>query len=317
MQVTALGEVLIDFTPAGSSAAGNVQFEQNPGGAPANVLAALAKLGVETAFIGKVGSDQFGRYLLDTLTGCGIDASGVVLDAEANTTLAFVHLAADGDRTFSFYRNPGADQLLKPEEVNTALIENSKVFHFGSISMTHQPAADATRRALQAAKAGGQLVSFDPNLRPALWDDLERAKEIIREGLAASDIVKLSEEELVFLTDDEQLDRAARRVASEYNIQLLLVTLGEKGCYYLLGDTAGSVPSYKVKAVDTTGAGDSFLGGFLYKLLEDGRALTLWSEEELAAALSFACAMAALVTTKKGAIPAMPSKEEIEALLGS
>lgn len=314
-EVTALGEILIDFTPAGRSEQGNPRFDQNPGGAPANVLAALAKLGKRTAFIGKVGTDAFGDHLLETLTQSGIDASGVVRSGEAHTTLAFVHLNEEGDRSFSFCRNPGADVLLKPVELRLPNIENAKAFHFGSISMTHEPAASATREALRIAKDKGLLISYDPNLRIPLWPDLEQARSRIKEGLSYADVVKLSEEELVFITGTEDLESGSRQIAEQFQVKLLLITLGEKGCFYRFGSQTGRIPGFPVKPVDTTGAGDAFLAGVLYGLLEREQLLKDLTEMELQQIISFANAMGALATTRKGGIPAMPDLQEVKALV--
>lgn len=312
--VVALGEVLIDFTPAGRSEQGYPRFEQNPGGAPANVLAALAKLGRRTAFVGKVGEDAFGIQLGEILQQCGVDISGLVRSAQAHTTLAFVHLNGEGDRSFSFCRNPGADVLLEPGELKRELIEGARIFHFGSISMTHEPAASATREALRIAREKGIPVSFDPNLRLSLWPDPETAKQRIREGLAWADAVKLSEEELHFLTGTEDLEAGSERIAEDYQVKLLLITLGEKGCFYRLGGRSGTIPGFRVKTVDTTGAGDAFLAGVLYGLLNREGLLQDLTEMELQQIIVFANAMGALATTRKGGIPAMPGLEEVIAL---
>jgi fructan beta-fructosidase len=313
--VSALGEVLIDFTPAGKSELGNPRFDQNPGGAPANVLAALAKLGKRTAFIGKVGQDAFGAQLADVLSQSGIDISGLVRTAEAHTTLAFVHLNDEGDRSFSFCRNPGADVLLKPGEILRGNIEGTKIFHFGSISMTHEPAASATIEALRLAREKGILISYDPNLRIPLWPDLEQAKQRIEEGLSYADVVKLSEEELDFITGTDDLEAGSLRIAEQFQVKLLLITLGEKGCFYRLGGRCGRIPGFKVKQVDTTGAGDAFLGGILHGLLERGELLQGLTEMELQQIIVFANAMGALATTRMGAIPAMPCLQDIHKLM--
>ncbi|MFD0670844.1 PfkB family carbohydrate kinase [Cohnella sp. GCM10027633] len=311
LDVTSLGEVLIDFTPAGSSGNGNARFEQNPGGAPANVLAALSKWGKKTAFIGKVGDDPFGRFLTDTLEACGIQTKGVVRTVEASTTLAFVHLDERGDRMFSFVRNPGADMLLTDKDVDYTIVGKSKIFHFGSISMTNEPASTATIKAVIVAKANGAVVSFDPNLRFPLWNTLEHAKDKIRIGLTYTDVLKISEEELAFLTGTNDLVQGSQSIFREYGVRIILVTLAEKGCFVRNGDVAFSVPGFPADAVDTTGAGDAFLGGFLYQLLERGCRIDDLSESDLYAMTRFANAVGSLVTTKKGAIPAMPALTEI------
>jgi len=315
--ITALGEVLVDFTPSGTSDQGNRLFESNPGGAPANVLAAAAKLGKKTAFIGKVGDDPFGTILLETLKRCGIDTQGIIVSQEAHTTLAFVHLDEAGERSFSFYRKPGADMTLKSEEVDGERIRRSKIFHFGSISMTHEPSRTATISALAQAKSGGSLVSFDPNLRRPLWDDLSQARASMMEGLSYADVVKLSEEELEFIVGTKDLERGSQYIADTYDVKLVLVTLGEKGCFYRFGPDTGEVPGFQVSTVDTTGAGDAFFGGMLVRLLEKGGRLEQISVTEMEGMIAFANAAGALATTKKGAIPAMPNMEEIRKVLGT
>ena len=314
--VVALGELLIDFTPAGRSKNGNQLFECNPGGAPANVLACLAMLGKKTRFIGKVGDDQFGHFLRDVLTEKGICTKGLVLDAEANTTLAFVHLREDGDRSFSFYRKPGADTRLQPEEIDEALFD-APIFHFGSLSLTHEPARSATLEALRLAQEKRMLVSYDPNLRPPLWPSLEEAKRQMLAVMDQADIVKISHEELEFLIGSSDLEAASAELYHDYGLKLLLVTLGKDGCYYRLGDFSGHVPGFTVYAVDTTGAGDAFLGGMLYEVLRRRKDLDAWTATELADSVRFANAIGALVTTRKGGIPAMPSLQEVEGFLAN
>lgn len=312
--VVALGELLIDFTPAGSSENGNVLFECNPGGAPANVLACLAKLNKQTSFIGKVGDDQFGYFLREVLIDNGISTEGLVMDTQVNTTLAFVHLQEDGERSFSFYRKPGADTNLKPEEVKDAML-NTRIFHFGSLSLTDEPARSATIAALRYAKAKNVLVSYDPNLRPPLWSDLDEAKAQILRVMDQVDIVKISGEELAFLTGCEDIQLGSEKLCQEYGLRMLLVTLGKAGCYYQLGDLSGRVSGFEVETIDTTGAGDAFLGGMLFQILERDKDLTKWTAEDISTSVQFANAIGALVTTKKGAIPAMPNRSEIDQLL--
>lgn len=312
--VVALGEVLIDFTPAGSSENGNVLFECNPGGAPANVLACLAKLHKQTSFIGKVGDDQFGQFLRDVLINKGISTEGLVVDTQVNTTLAFVHLQEDGERSFSFYRKPGADTNLKPEEVKEAML-NTRIFHFGSLSLTDEPARSATLAALRYAKAKNALVSYDPNLRPALWPTLDEARTQILRVMDQADIVKISGEELAFLTECEDIQLGSEKLCQEYRLSMLLVTLGKEGCYYRVGALSGQVPGFEVRTIDATGAGDAFLGGILFQILERDKDLTQWTAEEIWTSVQFANAIGALVTTKKGAMPAMPSRSEIDQLL--
>ena len=314
--VVALGELLIDFTPAGKSENGNMLFESNPGGAPANVLACLAKLGKRTSFIGKVGDDEFGHFLRQTLIDKGIAAEGLVMDPEVKTTLAFVHLQADGERSFSFYRNPGADTRLKPEEINAALFD-ARIFHFGSLSLTDEPARSATLAALEFAKDKRLLVSYDPNLRPHLWPNLDEARTRILAVMDQADIVKISGEELEFLTGSKDIEQGSTRLCQEYRLRMLLVTLGKDGCYYRLGDLSGQVPSFRVNTIDATGAGDAFFGGMLFQVLQRAKEIDQWTAEEMAMSIRFANATGALVTTRKGAIPAMPNLHEVEQLLAS
>jgi len=315
--VTALGELLIDFTPAGLSEQGNICFERNPGGAPANVLACLSRLGGKTAFIGKVGDDMFGNHLADTLEKHNIDVSGLKLSKDAKTTLAFVQLNDSGDRSFSFYRNPGADTTLKPEEVEYELISRSRVFHFGSLSLTDEPSRGATIEAVKFAKEKGCTISYDPNLRPALWKSLDMALQEIIFGLGFCNILKISEEELEFITGETCLEKGSFNIYKTYGIGLILITMGSIGCFYRHGDKTGSVKTFsECKTIDTTGAGDAFLGGFLYSLLylSDGN-LSEIRQETLESMILFSNAVASLSTTKKGAIPSMPELCEVKRLL--
>lgn len=316
LDVVALGEVLIDFTPAGTSPGGNALFECNPGGAPANVLACLANLGRKTAFIGKVGDDQFGVLLRRVLAEKGISTTGLVVDGEVNTTLAFVHLGEDGERFFSFYRKPGADTRLRPDEVEDAWLD-AAVFHFGSLSLTHEPARSATLAALKKAQEKGMLISYDPNLRPPLWANLNEARRQMLAVMGQANLVKVSREELEFLTGQSDLQEGSAQLCQDYGLRLLLVTLGKDGCFFRRGDITGQVPGFKVKAVDTTGAGDAFLGGMLHEFLRRGKPLEEWGQEDLESSVRFANAIGALVVTRKGGIPAMPSLSEVEDFLVS
>lgn len=315
--VTALGELLIDFTPAGKSASDNQLFERNPGGAPANVLVALSRLGKKTAFIGKVGRDQFGHFLKETINNLNIETSGLVLDAQVNTTLAFIHLDSHGDRSFSFYRNPGADIMLNEKEINFDLIKHSKIFHFGSVSMTAEPARTANLKAAEYARQSKVLVSYDPNFRRPLWNNLETAKEVMLQGLALADILKVSEEELEFLTGTSDITDGSKLLQQYGNTQLIFVTLGINGCFFRLGDQTGLVPTYSVSTVDTTGAGDAFWGGVLYKITERKNLLLDLTTNELNEIADFGNAMGAVTTTKKGAIPAIPDLKQIRQFMNS
>ncbi|MBP2001914.1 sugar/nucleoside kinase (ribokinase family) [Paenibacillus shirakamiensis] len=309
--ITAIGELLVDFTPYGLSELGQPLFERNPGGAPANVAAAIVKLGRTAEFIGKIGDDAFGQGLKSVLDARGVGTAGLILTKEANTTLAFVHLDDQGDRSFSFYRHPGADQLLREEEIPYAILDASSIVHFGSVSMSDEPSRGATLAAVRYARQKGLRISYDPNLRSALWGSLDEAKQWILEGMKYADIVKVSEEELEFLTGSTDLEKGSRLLAGPFATELLLVTLGDKGSYYRAGELVGLVPGNLVQAVDTTGAGDAFFGGLLYGLLEDGRKVNYWSSSELERLLRFANATGALATTRKGGIPAMPTLEEV------
>ena len=311
--VIALGELLIDFTMNGQSEQGNNMFEACPGGAPCNVLALLNKMGKKTAFIGKVGKDQFGALLRDTITEAGIDASNLMVDENVNTTLAFVHTFPDGDREFSFYRNPGADMMLTADEVNPEVVKDTKVFHFGTLSMTHEGVREATKKAVETAKANGCLVSFDPNLRPPLWSSLDLAKEQMEYGFGKCDILKISDNEIQFVSGKEDYDEGIAYLQETYNIPLILLTMGKDGSRAYYKGMRVERPGFSVKAIETTGAGDTLCGSSLNYLVDhDFENLT---EEQLGEMLTFANAAAALVTTKKGAIKAMPVKEEVLELI--
>ncbi|MCM3632108.1 carbohydrate kinase family protein [Paenibacillus camelliae] len=323
MDVIALGELLIDFTPAGVSQQGQQLFERNPGGAPANVLAALAKLGRTTAFVGTVGNDAFGSYLKETLHAANINVDQLIVTDEAPTTLAFVHLDDGGDRSFTFYRKPGADQMLRTEHIDYPLLATAKVFHFGSLSMTQEPSRTATLQAAAYAREHGVLVSYDPNLRLSLWRDAEHAKEAILDGMQYGDIVKISEEELLFLTETEDVKLGSRLLLNQFNnIKLLLITFGAAGSYCVTGassddrELSATHTGFKVNAIDTTGAGDAFFGGVLYWLLTEENVVELqWTEDKLHKMLAFANAMGALTATGKGAIPSLPTLEQAKAFI--
>lgn len=312
--VIALGEMLIDFTLNGKSGQGNNLFEANPGGAPCNVLAILRKLGKKTAFIGKVGNDQFGRLLKETIEEAGIDSSCLLMDEEVHTTLAFVHTFPDGDREFSFYRNPGADMMLREEEVDEEVLKQARIFHFGTLSMTHDEVRSATMKAVKADKDNGLIVSLDPNLRPPLWSSMELAKEQMLNAMQYCDILKISDNEIQFVTGVEDYDEGIRIIRERFQIPLVCLTLGKEGSRAYYKDMRVEVPGFvQENVVDTTGAGDTFCGSVLNYVLEHG--LEELSEEDLKEMLTFANAAASLITTKKGAIRSMPEKEEIEKLI--
>lgn len=317
VDVTALGEALIDFTPMGHSGSGTPIYEQNPGGAPANVLVALSKLGIRTEFIGKVGNDPFGHHIQKVLQQYGVGTSGLVYTNDAVTTLAFVHLDEHGERSFSFCRKPGADMLLQPDEVKHDLIQQSKIFHCGSISVTHEPARSATLSALDCAQEHGVLISLDPNLRKPLWQDLQSAKESISMLMNYADVVKLSQEELAFLTGTTDLVEGSKSICSTFGVQLLLVTLAGKGCFYRYGQFTGHVPGYVSEVVDTTGAGDAFTGALLYEIIQVGGQLDDITEPDLQQMIAFANAAGASVVARRGAIPAMPYIEDIRKVMTS
>ncbi len=313
--VVALGELLIDFTENGTSAQGNPLFEANPGGAPCNVLAMLSKLGRSCGFIGKVGDDMFGAQLSQAVEQAGIYIEGLIKDREIHTTLAFVKTLEDGDRDFSFYRNPGADTVLTPEEVPEAMVSNTKIFHFGTLSLTQEPVRTATQKAVGLAKASGALLSFDPNLRPPLWKSIEEAREQIAWGLSQCDVLKISDNELEFMTGELDYGKGAAMLRAEYpNLRLVCVTAGADGSYSYWKDLSVYQPACKLGGViETTGAGDTFCACVLNDILEYG--LESRTQEDLCRMLAFANTAAYLVTTKKGAIRAMPTREQVQALL--
>ncbi len=314
IDVTALGEILIDFTPCGKSPAGQRVFEQNPGGAPANVLTCLSKCGRKTAFIGKVGADMHGEFLKSVLADNGICTDGVITDSDVFTTLAFVALSDSGERSFSFARKPGADTCLSQEELKEELIRDSKVFHLGSLSLTTEPAKSASFRALEVAKESGCIVSYDPNYRAPLWDSKESAIEGMRSVLSYVDVMKLSDEETELLTGRPDPKEAAE-VLFDKGVSVVAVTLGAEGALVCTKEGGVTVPGYKANMVDTTGAGDSFWGGFLHKLLESGKRPEDVTLEEAAAFAKYGNAVASLCVEKRGAIPAMPTLDEIAARL--
>ena len=308
IDIVALGEILIDFTPSGVNDQGIALFARNPGGAPANVLAMNNRLGGTSAFLGKVGADGFGRYLRQTLTGCGIDASGLVEDISIPTTLAFVQLNEQGDRSFSFYRKPGADLMLTASEIRRDLIDQCKIFHFGSVSLTGEQCRSACLEAAAYAKQQGKRISFDPNYRPLLWDSEAEAREQIMRGIALADILKVSEEEMLLITGTDDLEKGSAMLL-EMGPSLVLVTMGEKGAFYRNRTHVQMIPTYPVKAVDTTGAGDAFVGAMLWCLKD--LPVEEISHRDLSQMVDFANAAGSLTTTKGGAIPAQPTLEEI------
>ena len=313
--VVALGELLIDFTEHGLSEQGNPLWEANPGGAPCNVLAMLSKLGRKTAFIGKVGNDVYGRQLRTVVSEAGIDTSTLLDDPSVHTTLAVVHTFENGDRDFSFYRNPGADMMLSANDLPMSMLQNCRIFHFGTLSMTHEGVREATVQAVQYAKACGAIISFDPNLRPPLWSSLAEARTQIGWGLKHSDVVKIADNELEFLTGETDFDKGAAILREWFpNIRLLNVTAGPEGSYCYYENTRVYVPAFLFGGtIETTGAGDTFCACVLHDVLKNG--LDDRTEESLTNMLRYANAAAYLVTTKKGAIRSMPAPEDIDRVL--
>jgi len=313
--VVALGELLIDFTENGTSAQGNPVFEANPGGAPCNVLAMLRKLDRRCAFVGKVGNDMFGHQLKAVAEEAGIDMGALRMDDAVHTTLAFVKTYEDGDRDFSFYRNPGADMMLTEDELPMDMIRDTRIFHFGTLSMTHGTVRQATKTAVMAAKEAGAIISFDPNLRPPLWDSLNEARAQMLWGLSQADVVKIADNEIEFLTDTSDYEKGAQLLRERFpGIRLLNVTAGANGSYAFCGDRKIFVPSFLLGGtIETTGAGDTFCASVLDFVLAHGT--DGLSKDELRAMLRFANAAAYLVTTRKGAIRSMPERGLVEALL--
>ncbi len=312
--VTALGELLIDFTEYGMSEQGNPVLEANPGGAPCNVLAMLSRLGKKTAFIGKVGDDMFGNQLESALLETGIDTTGLKRDDKTHTTLAFVHTREDGDREFSFCRNPGADVMLSEEDIEEELLENCRIFHFGSLSMTHDTSRRATIKAVSLAKKHGAVLSYDPNLREALWEDLEEARKQISFGLENCHILKISDNEVQWLTGESDYDKGIRSIQETYDIPLILLSMGKDGSRAYTKEIRAEQAAYlQSGTIETTGAGDTFCACVLNYILENG--WKAFSKEELEEMLRFANAAASIVTTRKGALRVMPQKEEVEALM--
>ena len=312
--VVALGELLIDFTENGTSVQGNPVYEANPGGAPCNVLSMLNRAGKKTAFIGKVGQDIFGKRLKAVLEETGIDVSNLIMDADVRTTLAFVETFADGDRDFAFYRNPGADMMLREEELDTDLLKNTRIFHFGTLSMTHEEVRNATKTAIRVAKESGALVSFDPNLREPLWKSLDEAKEQVAYGLSQCDILKISDNEIRWFTGEEDFDAGIAKLRGEYDIPLIMLSMGKDGSRAYYKDLRVEVaPFLQENTIETTGAGDTFGGCCLYHVLKYG--LEHFDEAKLKEMLTFANAAASIITTRKGALRVMPTVDEVERLI--
>ncbi len=308
--VIAIGELLVDFTENGISEQGNPLLEANPGGAPCNVLSMLQNLGKKTAFIGKVGQDAFGRMLIEVVKEQGINTDNLLIDDAVPTTLAFVHTEKDGDRSFSFYRNPGADMMLRWNDIHKELLGDTRIFHFGTLSMTDEQIAETTKKAVQEAKNADALISFDPNLRPLLWNDLEDAKRQIWYGISQCDILKISDDEITFLTGTNDIDAGVTKILERYRPALICATMGKHGSKaYYKGESVFCAPFLREDTIETTGAGDTFMACVLNAVLEKGTEAL--SDEDLMKMLNFANAASSIITTRKGALKVMPQKQEI------
>ena len=313
--ITTFGEILIDFTWQGVNEDGQTLFAQNPGGAPANVAVSATKLGAQTAFIGKVGKDMHGEFLKSVLEKEEVNTDGLLLDENYFTTLAFVNVAENGERSFSFARKPGADTKIEKEEINVDILDQTKIFHVGSLSLTEQPARETTFYAIRRAKEKGSIISYDPNYRASLWKDEETAEEQMRSLIPYVDIMKLSDEESELMTGEKDVEKAAQ-ILFQKGVKIVAVTLGSKGAYLYCKEGGAQVPGFASKSVDTNGAGDSFWGGFLYCISKDGRNPERFTLDELKEYVRFGNAVASLCVEKKGAIPAMPLLADVEERMG-
>lgn len=308
--VVALGELLVDFTENGISEQGNPLLEANPGGAPCNVLSMLQNLGKKTAFIGKVGADAFGQMLIQAVRAQGINTDNLLTDDVVHTTLAFVHTDREGDRSFSFYRNPGADMMLRWDEVHQEMLGDTRIFHFGTLSMTERQIGNVTKKAVERAKSEGALISFDPNLRPSLWKSLEDAKDKMWYGIGQCDILKISDDEIYFLTGTQDINRGIEIILSRSNPRLVCATMGKNGSKaFCNGKSVFCEPFLRNDTIETTGAGDTFMACVLNTVLEKGLEALL--EKELLEMLRFANAASSIITTRKGALKVMPEKNEV------
>lgn len=310
--IISLGEALIDFIPLDEN---NTTYQKSPGGAPANVAVGLSRLGVKSTFVGKVGEDVLGRFLIDTLKDYGVRTNQMLMTPDVRTGVVFVTNGEDGERSFDFYIDPSADRFLQADDIEEEDFVSHKILHFGSVSMISSPAKEATHHAVKTAKENGLLVSYDPNLRLGLWDSEENARETIKSMISAADVLKISEEELEFITGEKEIEAGVEKLKS-YDIPFLIITMGSEGSYVFVGDTHQHVKAMKVRAVDTTGAGDAFVSAILYSLHEysgDIESLTL---EEAVRMARFAAVSGALAASTKGAMTALPSLEEVNDHLG-
>ena len=312
MKLCAFGELLIDVTPYTTSDKGYPVSEFNPGGAPANVAVACVNLGQSASFIGQVGNDHFGNFLKQVLKDKQVDTEGLLLSDDYLTSLAIVNLGKDGERSFSFYRKQGADTMIEMQDIFRKKIDEADIFHVGSVSMSDEPSRSSTFACLSYAHKQNKLISYDPNLRELLWDDIQEAKTQILKGLTYAHIVKLSEEELAFLSDSTDVEQSARTLCTKYKIPLLLITFGSKGSAFLFKDSYRLVEPFIVEAIDTTGAGDGFLGGFLSQLMSKTLNLDQFSIDEIENMLRFANACGAYATLTKGAIGSLPTLKDLQ-----
>ncbi|MCK8817721.1 aminoimidazole riboside kinase [Natroniella sulfidigena] len=310
--VITLGEALIDFIPLDKT---NTKFKKNPGGAPANVAVGVSKLGAKASFVGKVGADLLGQFLQETLQNNGVNTEGMILSDQAKTQLVFVTLDQSGERSFEFYAETSADALLSKDELSEGLFKNNKIFHYGSISLINEPARSATEYAVELARKNDLLISYDPNLRLSLWDDAQKAKEGIVSMLGTTDILKVSDEELEFITGETNIESGSKVLADKYDIPLIIVTCGSQGAYYYYQEQLYFIPAMKVETVDTTGAGDAFVSGVLYKLNQADRPLTNLDSKFLNSTVEFASISGALAASAKGAMVALPTVDKVEQIL--
>ena len=313
--ITTFGEILIDFTSQDINEDGQMLYARNPGGAPANVAVAASRLGAHTAFIGKAGKDMHGKFLKSVLEKENVDTKGMLLDENYFTTLAFVEVSETGERTFSFARKPGADTKIEKEEINVDILDKTTLFHVGSLSLTEQPARNTTHYAIRRAKEKGSIISYDPNYRASLWKDKKTAKEQMRSLIPYVDLMKISDEETELLTGKEKPEEAAK-LLFEKGVKIVVVTLGSKGAYLYCKEGGLQIPGFVSKVADTNGAGDSFWGGFLYRISKSGKKPEEFTLNELKEYVRFGNAVASLCVEKKGAIPAMPTLMEVRERMG-
>lgn len=316
LKICFIGEVLIDFTPSGISENGNTLFERNPGGGPANASVAASVLGAPAYFLGMAGYDEFGKFLKKTLEDKKVNTKGFVFSKTVNTTLAFVQLDETGNRSFSFYRNPGADMMLSERDINYEIIDECDILHFSSVSMSKGNSREATQKAVDYAKSKGKLISFDPNLRELLWDNLEEAHEVISSVIGNADILKISGEELEFITGKKDIEEATE-ILFRRGIPLIFSTLGSKGCYYRHICGSERLETYNTKVIDTTGSGDAFIGAVLYKISKLGADIENLTKKDIHEIADFSNAAGSQAATKKGGIPSMPTVEQVEACRAS